>query len=367
MVKSNKLDSIKYQHKGLFIFTCDDNYIPYLSVAIRSMVQHASVNNFYEIAIIGFSLTKESESVLLNEINKNSNFKIRFIYAKKELSKVNYAISYKSVYTNEMYLKIFVPFLLPYYQKGVILDCDVLFNTDPIFLYNTNLNNNIIAGVKDVGFVGYFNNFTHFKKDPFRNKNLNLKHRLNFVNSGVFVCDFVKYRSTVSFNDLTKMCTVKRECQDQEIINIICKDRILFLPYNWNLFNYVNYRYELSINNLPRKEYLAYIKARKKPYLIHYNSIPKPWQVPALDMAEYWWKAAKGSKLYSRFIDDSKNADKWLRRRIPARIRLYERWFPKGTKRRKIFDKVKIKKTSKIYLFYVRFSDFWFRLFNKFE
>ena len=52
-------------------FASDENYVPYLDVAIISIIKNASKNNNYEIIILNSDISEESQNKLL----KHSNIK----------------------------------------------------------------------------------------------------------------------------------------------------------------------------------------------------------------------------------------------------------------------------------------------------
>ena len=42
-------------------FSCDDNYVPYLAVAIRSLIDHTTQNNIYRIIILNTGITESNQ------------------------------------------------------------------------------------------------------------------------------------------------------------------------------------------------------------------------------------------------------------------------------------------------------------------
>ena len=64
-------------------FSTDDNYIPFLAVAIRSIIDNASSDYNYKINVLNTGLKDENK----NKIKKleTSNFEIEFINIDKKL------------------------------------------------------------------------------------------------------------------------------------------------------------------------------------------------------------------------------------------------------------------------------------------
>ncbi|MFQ6724009.1 MAG: glycosyltransferase, partial [Clostridia bacterium] len=80
----------KKQHVPVF-FATDDNYVPYLVVSIRSLIDNASTNNSYMVYVLNTGLTTENKQVLksMETANVKINFvdlteKIKDIYSKLE-------------------------------------------------------------------------------------------------------------------------------------------------------------------------------------------------------------------------------------------------------------------------------------------
>lgn len=106
-------------------------------------------------------------------------------------------------------------------------------------------------------------------------------------------------------------------CHDQDILNIICKNKVTYLPQQWNtLMNWQEPgRSRMQILKMaPRQLFEEYSKARKCPYLIHFAGYQKPWDVVDCDFAEYFWEYAKLSPYYpmllrriKRCFDDEAN------------------------------------------------------------
>ena len=67
-------------------FATDDNYVPFLAVAIASLLDNASKDNFYRIYVLTSHLSQENMDSILKMATENSS--IEFIQLSKELDKV---------------------------------------------------------------------------------------------------------------------------------------------------------------------------------------------------------------------------------------------------------------------------------------
>ena len=95
---------------------------------------------------------------------------------------------------------------------------------------------------------------------------------------------------------------------DQDILNIICKDRVLYLDMAWNLLTDCDhYRWHKVIKSAPYYILDAYEKARKNPYIIHYAGWLKPWMKPDEDFAEVFWNVARKTDYYESLLAEMMN------------------------------------------------------------
>ena len=104
----------------------------------------------------------------------------------------------------------------------------------------------------------------------------------------------------------------------------------------------------------PHKYYEDYIKATKNPYIIHYAGPGKPWDFPYNNFAEFFWKYAKNSLFWGIILENkiqtelskkfsSIDADNSIHHSIPKACplkKMADRFFPVGTRRRKIIKKI---------------------------
>ena len=59
-------------------FTVDDNYIPYLAIALKSLIDHSKKTNNYEIYVVHNELSLASKKILRQLIANKPNFTIKF-------------------------------------------------------------------------------------------------------------------------------------------------------------------------------------------------------------------------------------------------------------------------------------------------
>ena len=73
----------KFKQEIPICFATDDNYVPFLAVAITSLLDNASKDNFYRIFVLTTHLKQENMDSILK--HKTDNSSIEFISLAKEL------------------------------------------------------------------------------------------------------------------------------------------------------------------------------------------------------------------------------------------------------------------------------------------
>ncbi|MCR5765491.1 MAG: hypothetical protein K6G09_05885, partial [Treponema sp.] len=121
---------MKKQKKNVIpiCFATDDNYIPLLAVAIASLLDNSSEENFYKIYVLTTQLKEENIQKILKLKKPNSS--IRFVSLAKELDKYTDLFHLRDYYSKETYYRIFIPNLFPQYKKVLYLDCDIVVLKD---------------------------------------------------------------------------------------------------------------------------------------------------------------------------------------------------------------------------------------------
>lgn len=224
---------------------CDENYSKYAGVVIASVLSNSKQDDtlcFY-ILTDGLSENIKAEILKLKEIK---DCEIKFITLEEKLFE-----AYKSIKTHSYipictFYRLKLSSILPDIDKIIYLDCDVVVNKSLKVLYNSDLGENIVGGVRDI-------NRRMIKRNP------------SYVNAGMLVMDLKKIREQNiedEFLNWTKNHIDTIKMGDQEIINEVLKGRIQILDDRWNV---------QSSNFTNRSSYT------KNPWIIHYVSKRKPW------------------------------------------------------------------------------------------
>ncbi|MBR6513656.1 MAG: glycosyltransferase family 8 protein [Clostridia bacterium] len=263
-------------------FSTDDNYIPYLDVAVSSLIANASRDYSYRIIVLNTGLRQDNiDKVRMNEC---PGFTIDFIDISKEIEGIKHR--FKDVYHFSIvtYYRLFIASMFTQYDRIIYLDCDLVVLGDISELYNIPLSDNIIAAAPEQ----YVQNTAEFR--DYASQALGVNPDC-YVNAGVLVINLKEFRNNRIEDRFVELIT-KYDFDlldpDQAYLNYLCKDRIYTLPNGWN------------------KEPMT-LPLEGKKNIVHYALYKKPWQYDDVMDGEYFWHYAKKSRFYNEILQNKKN------------------------------------------------------------
>lgn len=182
------------------------------------------------------------------------------------------------------YMRFAIHNLIPDIDKIIYSDVDVLFCDSLKELWETDIDDYYFAGVKGT------NNFANKWEDY---AGLDYFEELDgiqgkYINAGILVMNLRRIRETGIDTLWIEKSRMSYKYQDQDIINITCKDQILHLPLKYNLAGYL-------IPKWFKKYYVQGIYSKKEcmeayrhPVILHYAG-DKPWKARDAHRADMWW------------------------------------------------------------------------------
>ena len=283
------------------VVTSSNYYVPYLGVFLKSLMDTASNDYIYDVIVLNKQITDQNKELLINFCKNFNNISIRFY---NPTSRLNGFTFYTANAVEESNYRLLAPWILPLYNKAVIMDVDIILKSDIAKLYieTTFEKDEILAASKDLVYQGMLNGTVPDTKEYARNV-MKMKKPYNYVNTGVMVFDFNKIRNFTTENKLLDFSgTHHFRIQEQDIINVFYEDHINFLNLRWNFYLETNSWITQCLEYAPTSESTLYEEARKNPYLLHYANVPKPWDEPESLKAEEFWKTAKETPFYEIII-----------------------------------------------------------------
>ncbi len=258
-------------------FSTDDNYIPYLDVAISSLIANASTEFTYRLNVLHTGLQPENIAKVM--ARQRPGFVIDFIDISRQIGSIKG--HFKNVYHFSVvtYYRLFIASLFPQYDKIVYLDCDLVVLGDISELYNTPLGDNILGAAPEQ----YVQNTPQFRR--YAKLALGVDPD-GYVNAGVLVMNLKAFRENKieeAFIDLITRHNFDLLDPDQAYLNYLCQGRIRVLPNGWN------------------KEPMP-LPCEGKKNIVHYALYKKPWQYDDVMDGGYFWRYAVRSPFYGQIL-----------------------------------------------------------------
>ena len=328
------------------ILASSNYYAPMMSVTLQSLINTASKEKNYDIVILTQDMNQENKSYLKNLAKGMNNISIRFYNVLPVVTDRD--IKGSGHIAAESYYRFVILEMFEGYKKVIYIDSDLIIKRDLGDLYDIDIKNNCVAGVRDADFIGQCNH----KDDRIRKyckKQLGIEDYCSYMQAGVLVINIEELKKVTSMEQLMKYAeSGKYKYMDQDILNAVCKDRIKYLDMKWNvLTDCAHYRINHVIRFAPKAIYDEYREARKNPYIIHYAGYLKPWHNPGEDFANEFWMVARQTPYYERLLFDMNlgAAGCYLgnggKPRIKDRLyNVYTKMNPETTARRKLFQKI---------------------------
>ena len=255
-------------------FSTDDNYIPYLDVAVTSLIANASKDYNYRIVVLNTGLLPENIAKV--KMNECDGFVIDFIDISKCVEKIK--CYFKNVYHFSVvtYYRLFIASLFPQYEKIIYLDCDLVVLGDISELYNINIEGNILAATPDQ-YVRYTAEFRRYAQNALG------VNPDGYVNAGVLVINLKEFRKEGIEEKFVKLITEYNFDlldPDQAYLNYLCRDKIYMLPNGWNK----------APTDIP---------CEGAKNIVHYALYKKPWQYTDVIDGNFFWQYAEKSPFYN--------------------------------------------------------------------
>ena len=259
-------------------YAADENYFPYLAVSLHSLKENASKAYNYAIYVLCEGVSETSRERL--EKYADEYFTVTFVNVKAKMEEVKQELELRDYYTGATYYRIFIAELFPQYDKALYFDCDTVITGDVSELFNVNLGNNLVGAVPD-GVVAAVPQFAAYTE-----QGLGIQAK-NYFNAGVLCIHLAEWRKDNFYNKFCKLlCEYKfTVAQDQDYLNVLCKDRVQYIGEEWNKMPMCGERESL-------------------PKLVHFNLTAKPWRYVDVPYAKLFWGYAAKTEYYEKITAD---------------------------------------------------------------
>ena len=261
-------------------YACDDAFAKYMLVSMTSLMDNASPEHNYTIYVLYSSLSIEMQTMVLGLARPS--FEIVLVDVKEKVQDMEGNFHVRDYYSKTTYYRLLIPDLFPAYEKAIYIDSDTIVCGNIADLYAYDLGD---------AYVGACQEQVMLQTEVYGNyveRVLGID-RTRFFNAGVLLLNCRQGRDQrllEKFADLISKYTFI-VTQDEDYLNVLCKDHVLWLPAKWNTEVY---------GTLPVDE--------GEMCIIHYIMVAKPWHYHDCRLKEYFWEYAEKTPVYLQIKEE---------------------------------------------------------------
>ena len=346
------------EKNNVVVLSSSNSFSPYLGVCIQSIIESSSTNNNYDIIVAEKSISKKNKDRILSLKKDYSNVSIRFLNVAQKVAGLNFYINGDRL-SQETYYGLLMPWFLPRFSYAIIMDCDMIVKEDIAQLYAQDISSVMAGAVNDVIFQGLLND-VNTDTYEYCTKVLGIEDPYQCFNGGLIYLNMERFRAAYTLKTIQNYINhYKLRIVDQDIFNVLLQKQVTFLDARWNHMIVSPGWVEDNLSYAPASGQEIFQKARKKPYIIHYANVVKPWENPEVEFGDDFWYIAKHTPFYEMLLvrmQDEKNrliqtAVYHVQNRLgfydtrSGARKLADKLLPKGTHRRE-FAKALLPKDS---------------------
>ncbi len=255
-------------------YACDDNFVKCTVVSIKSMMENASKDYKYRVYVLHTNITDG----MMEKIYalKNDNFEFLFQDVTKYLVSISDKLPIRDYYSKTTYFRFFIAEMFPEYNKAIYIDSDTIVQGDISKLYTTDIGDNYIGACHEQAMVQVDGYGTYVEK-------VMGISRHNFFNAGMMLINCDKFRTHRVLDKFIEYLHVYTfvVTQDEDYLNVICKDHVYWLDQRWNteIFGEIPYPIE-------------------EAYILHYIMTSKPWHYSDCRHGDIFWHYARMTEVH---------------------------------------------------------------------
>ena len=286
------------------VFSFDDSYAKYFSVALLSLIGHADEKCTYDIIVLHDGISQDNIELLGRLVP--DGFSLRFYnvgaFARETLGDLNSQLS-SNQWDVSTFFDLLVPLLMPDYQRVLYCDSDIVFCADPGELFTMPFDGASLIAVRDsFAIAAQIDPDKEFakKQRSYIADALEIADLHTYFNSGVLVFNIAAIdRDRYLESAKCALALPELLMVDQDALNYMFKGCTQLAPLRFNvqahLANYANRQ------NLPQ-EMWEFAYSLNDPVIIHFTTPQKPWLYPHCVLAECFWAYAQKSPYYEELL-----------------------------------------------------------------
>ncbi len=263
-------------------YACDDNFVKYTIVSLHSMQKNASKEYKYHVHILHTDISEEMKKAVLEM--KNDCFEITFDDVTDYLTSISDKLPLRDYYSKTTYYRLFIAEMYPEYDKAIYIDSDTVVQGDISELYRINI---------DDAYVGACHEQAMLQEDVYGTyvEKVVGVPRYNFFNAGMLVINCDRFRIRFVLDKFIEYLNMYNfvVTQDEDYLNLICKDHVYWLDQRWNTEIFGELQYPID-----------------QAKIIHYIMTNKPWHYDDCPYADIFWSYAKETSVYDMILSELK-------------------------------------------------------------
>ena len=273
-------------------YACDDAFVKFTIVSMHSLIKNASKDYHYILHILHTEISDEMKD-MVNRL-ASDNFEIRFIDVTNYLQSISEKLPLRDYYSKTTYYRLFIAEMFPQYSKALYLDSDTVILGDVSELYQTDIGDAYLGACHEQVMVQSREFGTYVEK-------VVGVSRYNFFNAGLMLINCDRFRIHFVLDKFIDYLHYYNfvVTQDEDYLNLICKDHVYWLDQRWNTETFGNVPYPVE-----------------QAEMIHYIMTNKPWHYEDCRFGDIFWKYARETEVYeelrliqSSYSDEEKARD----------------------------------------------------------
>lgn len=266
-------------------FAFDNNLILPACVCISSLMMNANEDTFYDIFILHSSNT----SLRKEELNKLSQYYDNCRIQYRQVDETFDASFEIRGITTPAYYRLLIPELITEYDKVIYSDADIIFRMDLFELYHTDIEPYYLAATRDLGL--------NFSDDGIKYiSSVDGLRRGQYLQSGFIMMNCKKMLQDKMIDKFRSLAKEKLKYQDQDILNLTCGEKVLFLSIKYNMTDYSYYFLNKERNKISSILAGENVCEAINHGNIHFNG-HKPWKKYSVNF-DIWWEYYRKSPIF---------------------------------------------------------------------
>ena len=106
-------------------FSCDDAYLPFLSVTLDSLKENCDPTRIYAVRVLHTGLRGDYMQRLKDAFHE-PRFQVAFVDVTPAVARIARQLHTRDYYSKSTYYRMFIPELFPQLDKALYLDSDLL-------------------------------------------------------------------------------------------------------------------------------------------------------------------------------------------------------------------------------------------------